>query len=282
MEERAARMAGLLSGAAIALLASGCSAPPTTDSARTLVCPQLAGSVDPLELSYASTPGADAQLRAFVAAARGLDDVTVEMQRLAVDACQRMRRDLGAPDVSPGEPLARQCEPVRTAIARVARSGVEIRMSIAPPRCEPATTRRGRCNAASSAAGGAETKVLCDAQEAIYAQCSLPAVTIAATSAGADVLALARTLEENLPRLLYAEMALARRLLEHVQAIVAVSARLPGELKDADPPGVACAALAAEMTARSAPRVQALLDVSAAVVAGLDPVVHPPPSGAGR
>lgn len=257
-------------------LVVGCSSGRDTATPERMLCPDLTGGADLLEVSFAGAAASDGEIRVFVSTARGLNDVIVEMERLAIDACRRMGRDLGAPPPRGGASLDEQCEPVRAAVAQLQREGLELRISIAAPRCEVDGSRRVRCEAIASTS--ADSRGLCEAQSVMYGQCTLPSVTFAAASGSTtgrvDVIRLGATLEENLPRLLYAEMALGRRLANHLPALVAAASRVPGEVKDAGPRGVACAALAADMTVGAVGRAKSLLTSVAGTLGPLRPEIH--------
>jgi hypothetical protein len=258
-------------------MTAGCEPPGArspASAAEGLLCPELGANVDPLEASFSDDPSADARIRSFVAAARGLNDVTIEIEKLAVEACAHIRRDLGAPEVPAGARLDVQCEPLRTLLARLVQQGVQVRISVAAPRCEPDTTRKARCESVVRAGAGPESQALCLAESAVYARCSLPAISFAGSTNAVEVVRLGATLEKNLPAFVYAQMALALRLVEHAQAIATASARLPAELKDAGPHGLACVAVGAKVTATSADRLASFVSVSAALMAGLDPEIR--------
>jgi hypothetical protein len=267
---------GLLAGV---LACSNGNAPKDASQPETLLCPELGGSVDVLELPYSDDPLANGRLKAFVATARGFADAVLEMESLAIGACQRITSDLGVVVKENPKSIEEACAPVRTAIERMASIGVEIRVSLVTPKCGPDARREARCSAMCSTSPK-ECAVLCSAQAALYAQCTLPAVSVAASSELEDVVKLARSLEENLPSLLYAEIALGKRLANHAEQIVFISSRLPGDLKGAGPRGVACAALAATTTGKAVARLKAVVDQSAAAIAKLDPEEHPSTRGA--
>ncbi|MBX3228769.1 MAG: hypothetical protein KIT84_39850 [Labilithrix sp.] len=240
--------------------------------AEALLCPELGGNSDPLEANYADTPEANAQIRAFVAAARGLSDVTLEIERRAIDTCRRIRKDIGAPDAPVNAPIDTQCEPVRAAIEKLLKEGVELRIAIAPPRCEDDGARKGRCNSVAGSAG-AEAGVLCESQSLVYARCTLPAVSFASSRNADEVVRLGRSLEENLPPMLYADMALGRRLVSNVEQIAVASAKLTSQLKNVGPHGAACVGLAGAVTAKAAERLRVFLAASGALVLSLDPEI---------
>lgn len=253
--------------------------PPREPSqAAAILCPELGGSVDVLELSYSDDPIANGRLKAFVATARGFADAVLEMESHAIGACQRITSDLGVVVQENPKSIEQACAPVRAAVERMASIGVEIRVSLVTPRCGPDARREARC-AAICSTSPKECAVLCSAQAALYAQCTLPAVSVAASSDLEEVVKLARSLEENLPSLLYAEIALGKRLANHAQQMVVISSRLPGDLKGAGPRGMACAALAATTTGKALARLKAVVDQSAAAIAKLEPEEHPSTRG---
>jgi hypothetical protein len=244
-----------------------------------ILCPELGSNVDVLELPYSDDPLANGRLKAFVATARGLADAVIETERLAIDACQRIARDLGFPERANPASIQEACAPVSTTIQRLASSGIEIRISLVTPRCGPDQRREARC-AAVCPASGKECAVLCSAQAALYAQCTLSAVSVAVSSELDEAKKLARSLEEHVPALLYAEIALGKRLVAHTEQIAFVSARLPGDLKNAGPRGMACATLAAATTGKAIARLKQTVTDSAATLALLDPMEYPAGSAA--
>jgi hypothetical protein len=268
-------MLGLL---AFTLACSSNDAPKRASEPEALLCPELGSNVDVLELPYSDDPLANGRLKAFVATARGFADAVLEMESLAIGACQRVTADIGG--VVPPSPksIEEACAPVRSEIERFATIGIEIRVSLVTPRCGPDARREARC-ASMCSTSPKECAVLCSAQAALYAQCTLPAVSVAVSSDAQNVVKLARSLEDNLPSLLYAELALGKRLANHAEQIVVISSRLPGDLKNAGPRGVACAALAATTTGKAVARLKAVVDQSAATIARLDPEEHPSQRG---
>jgi hypothetical protein len=269
------------SAALVALLCAACASSGTEEHAKeaqTLLCPELGSNVDVLELPYSDDPLANGRLKAFVATARGLADVVLEMESRTIGACQRITSDIGVVVKENPQSIEEACSPVRAEVERLATIGVEIRVSLVTPRCGPDARREARCSS-MCATSPKECAVLCSAQAALYAQCTLPAVSVVASSEIADVMKLVRSLENNLPALLYAEIALGKRLVSHAEQAVVISTRLPGDLKDAGPRGVACAALAATTTGRAVARLKAVVDQSAAVIARLDPEEHPSQRG---
>jgi hypothetical protein len=229
-----------------------------------------------LQLPLSEDPAANGRIRAFVSAVRGLYDVSLEMERLAADACRRMSHDLGYPDAPPDAPLDRLCGPVVAAVGGLKASGVEIRISIAPPHCGTDAERGSRCGSActSSPDNPMECNLLCAAQADLYARCTLPSVTAAVSFAGNGTDRLVRTIEDNFPALLYSEIALGQRLVRHADTIVATSTHLPNDVRGSGEHGVACTALAAVLTVKAAGRLRSVFATSAWTTAALNPEFH--------
>jgi hypothetical protein len=263
----------LLGGAAMLVLGCG---ETTLNPAEpeSLVCPELSGSADLLEIPYSDDPAANGRIRAFVAATRGLADLVLDMEQTAVSACSRMSRDTGLGEAPAGASVDQACDPIRKALGALATSGVELRISFVAPSCSSDTRREARCTAVCAGASQ-DCAALCAMQGALYAACTLPAVSVAASSDLPEIVRMARTLEENLPTLLYAEIALGRRLAEQAQALAAVATRLPADVAHAGPRGIACATLAAGTVGKAASRLTAVVGASETTVALLDPEAHP-------
>jgi hypothetical protein len=261
---------------ALALVAPACAANASSSDAKAtttenLVCPELGGNADPLEAHFVDAPGPNARLRTFVASARGLNDVTLEIERRAVETCRAVAQDVGAPEVPRTAALDAQCAPMRNAIADLGKQNIELRVAIAPPKCKVDDARKARCESVAASANAAESGDLCNAQGALYARCSLPSLSFAASKDTENVFRLGKSLESNLPALLYADLALGRRLVDHVSKVVAVSVKLATDLKDVGPHGLACVALATNVVKKSSERLKRFLDLSSEVFLSLDP-----------
>lgn len=118
-------------------------------------CPQLSSSADPLTLSYSEDLRANAKIRAFVASAKSLVNVSFQMEALAADACMRMGYDLGVqPEFmtpqnnEPGAKAQAACAGVATQIDAILRQGVQIQAQVVPPQCTANVEARARCDGA--------------------------------------------------------------------------------------------------------------------------------------
>lgn len=228
------------------------------DQVASFVCPELGGSADPLEVSYSADPAADGRLRAFVATARGMYDVALEMERLAANACRRIAEDMGW-ELPQGTADLAACRPLEELLTELPRRGIELDVRFVEPRCEEDARRSERCR---TLCGGSACDELCSSQAALYAECTLPAVRVTASMHSEDLVALVRALEAHLPGLLYAELALGRRLGARAENLARLAARLPADLGNAGPRGLACATLAATIVGKSAQRLVLLLNAT--------------------
>jgi modification target Cys-rich repeat protein len=121
-------------------------------------CPKLTGNVDPMNLSFSANARADVKVRAFVAAARDLADVSVQMEAEATEACRRIGADLGmAPGEltsqgnEPGDSARTACNAVAARIDAMLRQGAQVRVAVQPPRCSASMDARARCSGSCQA-----------------------------------------------------------------------------------------------------------------------------------
>jgi hypothetical protein len=266
------RFRGVVAIASVGVVTACAGAESTATAAAEMACPELGGSVDPMLLSYSDDAAANGRIRAFLSATRGLYDAALEMERMASDACARIRNESGEPTQASSGLSA--CDALLTDLAMLARNGIEIRVSVATPRCKPSAERRDRCSASCGTSSGAECTSVCEAQAAIYGDCTLPGVSIAVSHETERLLKLARALERHLPNLFYAEMALGKRLTEHGKTLVSVAGKLPADVNEAGPHAMACVSLAATSAAKSFARLETVLAVCSKATASLNPEVH--------
>jgi hypothetical protein len=118
-------------------------------------CPQLSSNADPLTLSYSANAHANAKIRAFVASAKSLANVSFQMEALASDACLRMGYDLGIPPAQmapqtqePGAKVQAACGAVSMQIDSILRQGVQVQVQVTPPQCSANLDARARCEGA--------------------------------------------------------------------------------------------------------------------------------------
>jgi hypothetical protein len=261
-----------LGWASLGCLLLGCSQTPP-QNVQEAVCQPLSGSGDPLRLPMSSNPAADGKIRAFLAAVRGLADTAEQAEAITVRACQRIATDLGAPapapqpvamnasspGIAPGSVSAEQAcsQALQQIQALVGNEPIPI--AVSAPICEPDYVLLGRCEALCSAqSADATCATLCRANAAAYGVCRAAKVALPELTGQAERwVLLGSTLGRNLPWLLHAQMALGRRLTEHVKALVAAGAELPKSLKEAGPVGIGCLAAGAIEIADASQRFQA-------------------------
>lgn len=121
-------------------------------------CPALTGTADPMQLRLSANARADLKVRAFVAAAKDLADVSVQMEGEAAEACRRMGLDLGmtpaelaAQSTEPGEPARAACNAVGGRIDAMLRQGAQIYVNARPPMCSANVEARAWCSGACQA-----------------------------------------------------------------------------------------------------------------------------------
>ena len=230
------------------------------------LCPQLTADVDPLLLSYSADATANARLRSFVAATRGLDDASKKMESLLLEACSKMVGDMGLSPRQTAEPatIEKTCEPVVAELEALHQAGVTFRLAMSPPQCTADQGRRAQCEAGCPPSDSACT-LGCAAGGDIYASCTLPAIAIEPTVSSGRAARVAAALRAHLPQLLYAETALGRRLLGHVQTLAKVGAQLPPVVQKAGVYGMTCLVASAALSAEAGSRIQAVLEGSVAV-----------------
>ncbi len=122
-------------------------------------CPQLQSNADPLTLSFSANARANAKIRTFVASAKSLLNVSLQMEALATDSCLRMGADLGlapaqmAPQsAEPGAKAQAACGAVAAQIDGILRQGVQIQVQVVPPQCSANVEAKARCDAACDVA----------------------------------------------------------------------------------------------------------------------------------
>ena len=121
-------------------------------------CPQMTGSMDPLDAHYSASAHADTELKAFVAATRDLIDASMQIETETMQACQRMGLDLGIDESAmrpstdePGAQAQAACAALAQRIDAILRAGAGVRVSVAPPACSADLQGKARCSGACTA-----------------------------------------------------------------------------------------------------------------------------------
>jgi len=121
-------------------------------------CPQLQSNADPLTLNYSANARANAKIRAFVAAAKSLSRVSVQIETLATDSCRRMGYDLGLTDAhmaprndEPGAKAQAACGAVAAQIDGILRQGIQVQVRVTPPQCQANLQAKAQCEGACNA-----------------------------------------------------------------------------------------------------------------------------------
>lgn len=111
----------------------------------------------------------------------------------------------------------------------------------------------------------AECNASCQAHAEMQGGCTPVEVLVLPTGNVAAAMQLVATLQANLPRLLYAEIALAKRLAGSIQVVGQVGAQLPKIAGNAGARALACIGAAAEATASASVRINVSVQASASV-----------------
>jgi len=245
--------------------AMGCAAETQkTNQAVQQTCPQLSSSVDPLAFTYSTDAQANAKLKSFVSAARGLSDASKKMEALAIDACTGATREIGLAPQPGVVSVQSACAPVASEIQALRASGVSLKITVGSPTCWLDLERRGQCEAQCQPSDG-PCMSGCAARGEAYARCTLPTVDVQLSASSERGMRLASALRNHLPRLMYAEIALGKRLIGHVQTMVKVGGELPPVMQKAGVFGWTCVVAGVTAAAEAATRIDSVLSGSAAV-----------------
>lgn len=124
------------------------------------------------------------------------------------------------------------------------------------PRCEGQVT---------PPSADAECNASCKAHANVNASCTAPTVQVRANQNAEMAQRLVMTLQQNLPRLVYAEIALGKRLMGDVQVVGQVGGQLPRIVGNAGARALACVGAAADATASASVRLNVSVRASASV-----------------
>lgn len=118
-------------------------------------CPAL-NAPDPLTVHVSSNAVADGKVRTFVASAKDLVNVSLQMESEVLDACRRMANDLG---INPAEMVPRDsnhpgataqaaCAAVSSRIDAMLRQGAQVQVQVVPPQCQANLQAKAYCDGA--------------------------------------------------------------------------------------------------------------------------------------
>ncbi len=120
-------------------------------------CPQMTGSIDPLDARYSADLAVNAKVAAFVSAARDLANVSVQIEGEAAEACRRMGRDLNIaedtmrpPGSEPGGEAKAACGALAARIDTLLGAGFRASVSVRPPMCTADVQGQARCSGSCS------------------------------------------------------------------------------------------------------------------------------------
>jgi hypothetical protein len=111
----------------------------------------------------------------------------------------------------------------------------------------------------------AECNANCRAHVNARATCTPPQVQVQVSQGSEMAARLAGTLQANMPQLLHAQVALARRLGGDVQTVVQMGRHLPNVIGQAGLQAMACVAAAADASVEASMRIQVSVQASASV-----------------
>jgi len=122
-------------------------------------CPAL-NAPDPLTVHVSSNAVADGKVRTFVASAKDLVNVSLQMESEVLDACRRMANDLAinpaemAPRDSnqPGANAQAACAAVSSRIDALMRQGAQVQVQVVPPQCQANLQAKAYCDGACTMA----------------------------------------------------------------------------------------------------------------------------------
>jgi hypothetical protein len=111
----------------------------------------------------------------------------------------------------------------------------------------------------------AECNASCNAHASFQASCTPATVNVQASQNVEMAARLVATLQANLPLLLHAEIALGRRLVNDVRAVVQVGGQLPRVIGEAGAQAMACIAAASSASVQASMRINVSIEASASV-----------------
>jgi hypothetical protein len=269
----AASLRSLVSLVAVLLAAAGCDGLGQLGAAA---CPEIGPSVDAATARYGVDARADAKIRAFVLAAKDIAAASAQAEQLAATACSRMGRDLGVPpqamafdrSVRQGGAAKGACDAVARRIAKLRAQGIQLAINVTPPVCQADVQADAQCQAGCTAAvhgapADAECVASCRARANVRAECAPARVQVQASQSMPEAMALAATLQANLPPLVHAQVALGERLVGDFDTVVQIGQQLPRLVGQAGARALACIGAATDLSVSASIRVKVTMQASA-------------------
>jgi hypothetical protein len=122
-------------------------------------CPAL-NAPDPLAVHVSKNAVADGKVRTFLAGAKDLVNVSVQMESEVLDACRRMAYDLAINPAEmtpknknqPGASAQAACAAVSARVDAILRQGAQVRVQVVPPQCQANLQAKAYCDGACTLA----------------------------------------------------------------------------------------------------------------------------------
>jgi hypothetical protein len=245
----------------LAAMLLSCHSPDAKPAATTIqsACPQLTSAIDPAAYTYSTDSAANAKLRSFVGAARGLVDASKKMEQMAIESCDAMAKAIShnASSAPLGPDVEAHCDPVSQELERLKLSNISLRVAFDMPTCNLDGAQRSACEGQCTT-GDQGCMSGCLVRGEIYAACTLPKVRIELSQETEQARAIATALAVHLPRLFYAETVLGKRLINHVQTMARVGSELPS-IKRPGLVGMTCTVASVAAAAEAGARIEATL-----------------------
>jgi hypothetical protein len=151
---RVARSTVSFAFVAVTLAATSCT-DPRFGSLSSAACPHFAGQTDLANARISANARANAKIRTFLIAARDVNNLSLQMEAEATEACRNMGRDLGLSEQQmaprsnePGAAAQAACGAVSAQIDGILRQGIQVRVQATPPACQANLEAKARCDAA--------------------------------------------------------------------------------------------------------------------------------------
>lgn len=243
--------------------------------AAAVSCPELVREdVDPITVEYTNKKELNAKIAAFVAASADLLDVAIQAEETTRDACRAIGRDLGltqeqmAPVDGVSGATAGACGAVAKRMRKILARGLQLQVTVEPPRCQLNAELEAGCNAQCAAAGGeqsAKCSASCRARADLRASCSPPQVSVRGTGTDEEAARLIASLQAHLPALVAVQLDLVPRVARNVDAIASFGASLPTVVEEAGEKAASCVGAGITVTTVAASSMAVVVDANMSV-----------------